>query len=369
MPLGSRRTSGPGGVLYPLACFAFFGLASVLWSIDPSISLERAFLNIAAVGVLWVFSKCASAEDQLRVILAFSAACIIVVILASLPAYVGQPASAYFQGNFRGYFSNSNSLAHYAAFATPLCCAGLLQRSRRIRGVALLTLVYLVYVLLDSRSRAAFAAVLLSSLIVFFGSRRRVITPMNLLILAPGIAFALYVFVQFATNKYEGVDTVGTRLYLWQIHLDAITQRPQLGWGIGINPVDFKLYTAPGYNYLADTEKGSSYISLPEELGLWFAIPFFLILLPQLAQRLYAAYVHGHKYANAAMRLVPAGLVLGSLVHASFESWLFSFGNPLAFSFWMSCIYLASHATPSRPNLRRASPSKRKELIRAVDVG
>jgi O-antigen ligase len=340
--LRRSRVVSPKLVLLPLTMLICFGFVSVLWSEDQYISLGRASFNAAALAVLFVFASRVTQEEQLSIIKNLTLVCFAVVCVASLLAYYFAPASAYFQGNFRGYFTNANALGHYILFATPICILGLLSRRRLLQMASLVCLLFLISVLLDTRSRAAFVAVAVSAVVIYFGSGKRLFSLSSLVALLPAIGIAAYLFAGYATSKYEGVDTVGTRMYLWGLHVDAIQQRPNLGWGIGINPVKFKIDGDQNYNYLSDTEKGSSYYVLIEELGAWLSFLILAVMLPFFAKRLPRLYFLIRSDRRFRADLLPLSLIAGGLVHATAESWLFSFGNPLTFIFWMCCLYLAA---------------------------
>jgi O-antigen ligase len=340
---GEHTSRAPGSILIPLGLFALFGIFSLLWTLDASISLQRALLNSVTVLGLYVYSKKTTTSNQLRVVLFSCFIAFVVVCVGTLPAFYFDTQESYHQGNFRGYFGNSNSLAHYiSSAALPLCLFFFVTTKRLKKMIALTGMAILFLILVESRSRAAFAAVFASGAVIYFGLIR--FSKLNKSIaIVPVLAIIFFTyFAGFVLQKYDGSDTFLTRSYLWALHINAISERPLLGWGIGVNPVDFKIYTEESYNYLADTEKGSSYYIIPEELGVPLSITIFLSVMQFFRRQVTQAFFQMRRNAQIRSGLLPLSIVIGGLVHGIFESWFFSFGNPMAIIFWLSCIYISS---------------------------
>lgn len=340
---GKQTNRTPRSVLIPLVLFATFGILSLLWTFDVSISLQRALLNCITVLGLYLFSKKLTTRNQFKVLVFSCFVAFFVVCAGTLPALYFDTPESYHQGNFRGYFGNSNSLAHYiSSAALPLCLFFFFSSTRLKKMMALAGMAILFFLLVESRSRGAFAAVFASGVLLYFGFVR-LSTLNKTAIIVPILAIVpLIYFAEFALQKYESADTFLTRSYLWALHFNAISERPFLGWGVGVNPVDFKIYTQESYNYLSDTEKGNSYYVLPEELGVPLSIIIFSSLINFFRKQVMQAFFQMRRHTELQHGLLPLSIIIGGLVHGIFESWLFSFGNPMSIIFWLSCIYISS---------------------------
>src|SRR5690606_31481012 len=150
--------------------FAALGILSLLWTFDVTITLQRALLNAVTVFGLYVYSRKTTSSEQLSVIALSCFFTSLVVFLGALPAYYLDASEAYVQGNFKGYFGNSNSLGHYiSSAALPLCLFLFFSESRWKRMVALLGSAALFFLLIEARSRGAFVSILASGAVLYFG--------------------------------------------------------------------------------------------------------------------------------------------------------------------------------------------------------
>lgn len=333
----------PNSVFLPLSIFAFSGLISLLWTYDFEISLQRGTLNAIIVLFLYIYAIKTSSKNQLSVIFWSCSIALIVVSIASIPSYYLKTPTSYFQGNFRGYFTNSNALAHYiSSAAIPLSLYLFFSTKGLWRVLALTLLVILAFFLIETRSRGAFVAAFVCGIILYVGITRFRSMNKTALLFPLLAAISLPYFVGFAFDKYENTDALSTRSYLWSLHIKAITEKPLLGWGVGVNPVDFKVYVSETYNYLAETEKGSSYYVLPEELGIPLSILTLTAFTPLFVRKVPFLFLAIRRRKEWRAGMLPISIVIGGLLHGVFESWFFSFGNPMAIIFWLSCIYIAA---------------------------
>ena len=332
----------PKKIFIPLSLFVLFGLMSTLWSDNLQVSMERSFFNILMVFMMWLIIKKFKPSSLINVIYTFGFIVSIIVLVGSLLAYFIELDMAYDRGNFRGVFYNSNALGHLiGGIAIPYLLVSMLVKSK-LRYVNIVVLGLLIFILLESHSRAGVLAAVVSSVYILYSARLSLSKITYFLLFIISLSTALYVIKNpwFFVSKWESVGVYSpfaTRMHFWVAHLDAINQRPLLGYGIGVNPVDLKKRRS---NKNIDTEKGSSLITLPEEIGVPLALIVLITLLP-LARKLKNQILKDIRGSPYLIDLLPKSIILGGLAHALFESWLFYFGNPVSFMFWLSCIYIA----------------------------
>ncbi len=296
-------------------------------------------LNIAVACFLIAYAIAFSSANQLRILITLSVGVTIALTLGIVFGVAFNSSQIFFQGNFRGGFSNSNSLAlMIIVFTVPLCLAYLGQGGFGTRSLWVLVLFAAICILALTRSRAALLAFAVA--IAFFVLTRRQVTVRLLLfisIAATLIYFSPDIFDLF-TGKYSSVSigALGTRSLLWSLHLAAIWEQPILGYGIGVNPVNFKDIS----DFARDTEKGSSLISIPEELGIPFFIAFVIASIALLLgpiRRLMGRIKHR---TAPPLSILPVAVVFSSMTHGLFETWIFTFGNISALFFWMCLAFI-----------------------------
>jgi O-antigen ligase len=170
------------------------------------------------------------------------------------------------------------------------------------------------------------AAVLAS----FIVAAAALITPSNV----PTLTEQSTSYVFYKGHRETGV--LGSRKSPWQQTIDVISQRPWFGSGFGTSPTG-KEENGPGrYSSNTDTnrEHGSSYLAILEWVGLLGILPFaslLFLLIRKITQVL--TWIYHTRFADHPV--VPVVLVLvGGIIHAGFEDWLFAVGYYLTIFFW-----------------------------------
>jgi O-antigen ligase len=339
----SKPASNAPKVLFvPLALLCLIGLASALWSDNQQATMERAAFNIVIVGALYVVATRFARESQLLLIGDVGLIVSVMILLGCVPAYIFEWRQAYFMGNFKGSFYNANVLGHLIGMLGVPYAVTVALRGRSQFYVGLVLLSLLVFFQVESRSRAGVLSALISASYILLCVRKRLGALSRALLVFAVVAGIGLVAAHpgFLLSKWDDMGVaspLGTRAYLWRAHLDAIDRRPLFGWGLGVNPVSFRDYVPDNF---VDTEKGSSYIALPEELG----VPFAAIVLTSFvffAMAVTKSVRQDLRGAGKALEALPVAIILSGLVHALFESWLFYFGNPMSLLFWLCCVYVA----------------------------
>lgn len=337
--LSKTRSSAPKIFFFPFCLICLFGFASVFWSNNQDISLSRGLFNIVMVTILFFLSKKTDHSKMMRLVLDAGFFTCIITLAGTLPAYIFESPQSYFLGNFRGYFSNSNVLGHLIGMLAIPYSLTLSIYKNKWRYIYVIMLLLLCFILFLSRSRAGLLAAVVAASYIYYSQRHRLTNAKQNIVLLLASAALVFVIQKpgFLLTKYErfGVSSpLATRSYLWDAHLNAINERPFFGWGLGINPVYFKgdLSTSE-----RETEKGNSFVILPEELGIPLSSLILIAFIPMIV--FFKKSIFYQNNPNTPLHLtLSISIILAGIVHSFFESWLFSFGNPMSLIFWVSCI-------------------------------
>ncbi len=258
-------------------------------------------------------------------------------------------------------WGNPNSLGLVMGIGTgPLLFWGTLIADTRVsrwrRAIAFyLSLMLLFY----SVSRASIIGGISAMLIVCVVLRRRKL----LLSGAMTAVFAVAVTAIAAPAKltsltedstshvfYKGhreAGILGSRKSPWQQTMDVISKRPWFGSGFGTSPSGEEDNVGGMYASNRDTtrEHGSSYLALVEWVGLAGGVPFLVLLLLLLRKTGQAlAWMWRTGCADHAMVAIVL-VVLGGLIHAVFEDWLFAVGYHFTVFFW-TCAFVLFDLVP-----------------------
>ena len=243
----------------------------------------------------------------------------VIYVLVNFVAYILFKDRLTIEGNFTGIASNPNMLGSYVAIiGVPLYLKGIkLRLELRFLFIFLIILISF-FVVYKTQSRASLLVLFSISAFAF---RKFIIKHWVL-----SIFFLVLIFVflfPLIVNKYEGQEVFGTRKYLYSLRLDAISERPYFGWGINYKGSN----TYDEYNVFPPLEKGNTLLQILEDLGIILGGIFILLM----GYVIYSAVLRLSKIPN----LEPFALILiGSVVHLMFETWLFSFSSILSIIFW-----------------------------------
>jgi O-Antigen ligase len=221
-------------------------------------------------------------------------------------------------------------------------------RTLRRRGAfALLLCTYLLY---TSLARAGMAAALVSTFVLCLclGQIRLLSRALMVVVLLIGVA-GVIAPAKLQNSASELVDAVlykrhqqagvlGSRQTPWTKTISVIREHPVVGGGYGVSlsgeassPEVSKYSTGAG----TDREQGSAYLAILEWVGIVGVVPFAGLVLLVFAQvwRTCAWMVATRNPNNYAVPL--AMIMLGGLIHAAFEDWLFAVGSYLCVLFWI----------------------------------
>ena len=243
----------------------------------------------------------------------------IIYVMVNFVAYIFFKDRLTMEGNFSGIADNPNMLGSYVAVVgVPLYLKGLrFQWKARFLFTLLITLISF-FVVYKTQSRAS---LLVLFCVIAFAFRKFIfrhwVLSICFLIVICVVLFPLIV------NKYEGQEIFGTRKYLYSLRLEAISERPYLGWGLNYKGSN----TYDEYNVFPPLEKGNTLLQILEDLGIILGGIFILLM----TYVIYSTVLRLSKIPS----LEPFALILlGSGVHLMFETWLFSFASILSIIFW-----------------------------------
>jgi O-antigen ligase len=255
------------------------------------------------------------------------------------------------------YFTAVCYSASFAVWGNPnslglimgcICWPVLLWRSilpapRRERTRRVIALLVCGVLLVASLSRASITAACMISVFLLLGTRRY-----RTLLLGMGL-FALLLASMFLAmperfqsasetfvyKKGEPGSLTDSRQKPWERSLRNFREHPWLGWGFGAadNSAGWHLdYVTQGQ---LTRERGSSYLTLLETTGILGTLPFALLLLG-LIREIRKVFLWMRRSGKVNQPAVPAAaIILGGLVNAFFEDWMFAVGYYFCVIFWV----------------------------------
>lgn len=323
--------------LVPLAMFLFIFFISLFLSTDKAESLERAFFSILFIFAFTILTI--STPKFLNLVFFKSIGFIgFTYVVLGLVYFLFFPQQSYEEGNFRGFTSNSNYYALFlSVFFWPFLCINFIKANKRSykKWAFLFLMVLCLFLILESRSRTSLIVTILISALLFSKLILRwdLFNSLGRILRTTCLAAVLVILVytnDFFTNKYayEVINFDGlfsTRTILIEYRLQGISERPLLGWGYSINSMEGRMEAPWIFN---NYEKGTTILALIEEFGIFLGIFFFSILL---------------WFGIIAFRVLlfsplTSSVIIGSLIHSTFETWLFNFNSFYCWLFWIAII-------------------------------
>lgn len=250
-------------------------------------------------------------------------------------------------------FGNRNSLgAAMGVVALPMLLWGILvSRSRSVRHRRIFALLLSLLLLLGSYERAGIVAAAVSSTLLCISLRRYRILFTGIL-LAVAAATVAVIFVPLPTHSdsddrsltsryvYKGRREGGvfeSRRSVWDQTVSSLLEHPWFGTGFGTSATLYdkaELSSTFSSPHQVTREHGNSYLEIAEWVGLLGALPFvgLMILILVYIARVVAWMRQTSSPFSPAVPV--AVLVVGALVNAGFEDWLFAVGYPICVLFW-----------------------------------
>jgi O-antigen ligase len=232
----------------PLALWAAWSIASVLWSIEPERTIKELRSEVGySIATFWLCFVAAQARDAVRVILPVMAVAAAIVCAMSIHFYYDLPWYLYALGLHGGPGNHSSTLIVLAPCALAAAWyGGRLNAPLWARGSAVMLTLLLVlsaYATLNRTIWIAFAIQLaVLGLFAYHGKAPAVPVRRARLALAValGVALAAGVAVMLQRVQSERIDvgspqtmTQDPRLGLWKEALERVEERPLSGYGFG----------------------------------------------------------------------------------------------------------------------------------------
>jgi len=344
----------------PLLALPALGLLSVLWSVDPRLTVERVvsfglMLVIAgglAVRIVRDPNDLSDVTDWLSVLAG-------VVLLASLLA-VATP-NGVMNSELRGVFENANGLGLFLGLTYPFVAASF-ERRNHTRAVLVVLLVFGVIDVL-SASRSGIVALLVSSVVYEIACGRRGRVLVGGVIVAVLVAAALVVEPAVRSNRSaepsasspvvstSAPDTIGgaprtkqtfasritgARSEAWSATLGLARDKPLAGFGFGTGDRIFARYPERvHFLYFEGASPNDGYLQMLLELGL-LGLVALAIPLGAASRRAVTIAREGADVALAAVAAVFVAALGVAVVESVFEA----AGAPWAPLIWISAALL-----------------------------
>jgi O-antigen ligase len=276
------------------------------------------------------------------------------------------------------YFTAICSLASFAVWGNPnslglimgcICWPVLLWRlllpaTRRKSPRPFIAVFLCGALLVSSLSRASMVAAFLTSMFLLVGARRYRILLIGVSLFA---AILLNMFLVTPERFRTASDTLlykngehgkmmDSRGKPWERSLSIFREHKWLGLGFGA--ADNSANWRSNYVTLAQQtrERGSSYLTMLETTGVIGTLPFALLILALIREigKVFSWLRCTGKVNHPAVVVAP--IILGGLVNAFFEDWLFAVGYYMCVIFWVLALSLRDWmACPVWPDAQPAT--------------
>lgn len=359
--------TGRLGPVVPVLCALFLGAGAISMiegvstgkSLPHLISVFLVLLASAQIGRVW------GSEPGRGVFLSEQALLAKLIAWTSFPMLLAGINLGRTPGRFSGWADNPNSLGMMLALLLPVALQRALHRPGwRLSGDRVLLLM-MVAVLVSTGSRAAVLGALTSSAVILVASGRlrapfvATMAVLGLFLYVAGDTVAPMLrgipginrlvdeeMVEFAAGAEGSKFKASGREAAWAVATQLVEEKPLGGYGWGAETVllaqfEEELKSHQGGNV------HNSYLSLLLQVGYLGALPILLLFA-------IAIFTGVRDLARSRSVLPPGvvpntavllGTVVGALVHAVFESWLFATGNHGAMVFWPT-LFLLLRSTP-----------------------
>ncbi len=349
--LGGLREPAVKGLFFLFMANALLRVVSVLWSPDQIYTAMRAAsLLLMLVFIAILAGEVVSRNIARSVLFVIALWAVGLILLSGLVYFAGWkqlPWNGYpvYRGinadRFAGIFGNPNQLGICAAVSFPILIGFFMENKRRVYLLAVAALA--VFLLYKSGSRAGMLSIVagtLGMLLVLREESRRLI--LVSIIALPIAAVAIDIdkieqgvlgFISRSdATEFDVEEIADNRLYRWELGWKSIRKHPTLGQGYGIGGISDSAnpeFTEFDQGYPLH----NSFLQVMQENGFVGLVLFLVMLLPlyyrALTVRMSGASRHPHLLAGC------MGVLIGGVVSAFFESWLFSVGNLGCMPYWV----------------------------------
>lgn len=235
--------------LKPKLLWIIYGLAffSIIWSADPSVTFRRSIaLFFTQIIGLYLYSRF-KIEGLVRVLrYAFGISIVISFVFVIMFPNIGVHHDDSFDGAWRGIYVHKNSLGNYMVLSFSLWLISFIDFYNKLKIHGYINLIAsFVFTLLSlvlvfrSESKTALTMVFVVLIVLIFRSVLRSNPRFAIAFMFSAITLIMLILF-FGINKYEdiivfmGKDiTISGRTQIWQLTIDAILEKPIIGYGYG----------------------------------------------------------------------------------------------------------------------------------------
>ena len=208
--------------------------ASSLWSDYPFASIRRSVTLMTCLGFgLFCHLEVGLAGTITRLGRSMALLCFTSLLVWLAVPSIGSETLAGYEGALRGVFSTKNETGTAVELATSYYIYLALRERRLVRPVIALALLMTCLVLVRSSTAASICLAMLAGGSIAYLWRSRLIVLLLFTLASLGVGFATVAFLDPALPfELLGRDANLTgRTPLWQAGIEAIAQRPLLGYG------------------------------------------------------------------------------------------------------------------------------------------
>jgi O-antigen ligase len=258
-----------------IAGFSGWAVLSSLWSLAPEITRGRSLIYVGLGAFAWIVADLEFADFRRALALAVGVA----VGASVIAVWVSDSVGSDINNDWRGIFTNRNSLAPVAAIAV-IVGLSLLVRARKGRRVAAAALILTgAIAMFGSGSRTAWLALAVAvgaAGVVVMARIGRDRHGARALAVAGGVAGAGALLTGWLIARMWGEPTFAQRRTIWSLVWDKIGERPLQGFGW------FSIWRVPEFvsvdPLLARGEAHGSFFEVWLGVGLIGLIPFLVIV-------------------------------------------------------------------------------------------
>lgn len=293
-----------------------------VFSFRPIWSLHESFKMITAFTLIIVLISRVKYQTLKKIVVVyFVAQSLFLIFTSDVLIFLGLTGNYEDGGHFYGLLTNSNMFGYSIFYGLPFF--KYVVKGKYLLFVLVLNTAYLIVL---SGSRGALAGFLLYHLIFYYNRYSIAKLGAVFTFLAALTVMFLDKDFLFKSGGSSINDIFGTRLHLWTARIDAISERPFLGWGYSVNEFTY-------FNRFVSTnlrEKGNIVLAIFEEFGLvfgWIIMYLWLKLFRKSA-------LSWKKAGNHEVFALTVVIVFFQM----FETWLFNFNSLDTLVVWLFVI-------------------------------
>ncbi len=294
--------------VWPISMFLIWSCLSLLWAVDPSITLTKLTILLGATIVGIYIGTVFNQRQQINLLfitLLVALICSVVFVLIS-PEY--GIMTGYHAGNWRGVFYHKNTFGKlvvlFAVLGAILICQAETLRKRFVLTISLISSAMLVWLSDSAVSKVITIAMLfLFILLIFQIKNKQVLVPIwssaTALVLGMGLLLAGNLHVVFAALGRS--SSLTGRVPLWEALIPMIQSRPWLGYGYGSFWLGNRWPSSVIWNQIGwyPFHAHNGFLEILIDLGLvglaFFLISYLIISLTAV-RKLFAVRHIGHMY-------------------------------------------------------------------------